>query len=173
MSPAPLPPKPAFSEANPPVYYVTAARVFNAWRRRRVSDAFAVGMLAQADMESAFRTDLVGDHGQAYSMYQWHWVPRGQAILNATGVDVRNERNVDRIVEAAWWELAGAHGMGEVERRAFQLLKSAPDAAFAARAACTYFEGAGAADAAERRAHDAEFWATWVQRNLSWVAAQG
>ena len=162
----PLPQKPVFDPVTPMSYYVRAAKLYNAWRRRGVGDAFAVGMVAQADMEAAFRTDVVGDRDQAFGPYQWHWRPRGQAILAATRIDVRHEDDLDRVVEAAWWEL------NHTEKKAFAAISKASTAADAARAACTLFEGAGAADAAERRAQDAEFWATFFARNLAWVRAQ-
>lgn len=150
----------------PPVghpFFTKAAQVYNAWKALGVSNPFALAMTTQAEFESAFQSSAVGDQGTAYNIYQWHWVPRGQSILAATGIDVRTETSLSRIVSAAWWEL------NHTETKARDAIAAATTAHDASVAACTLFEGAGAPMAAERRGVGAERWATWIDKNASFV----
>lgn len=163
----PLPIWPRFDEAKPHAFFSTAARVYNAFRRRGLSIRGSIAMMTQADMESWFQTDALGDHGQAHNLFQWWWSPRGSNILQATGIDVRTETSIDKIVEAAWWELNNTH------THALKLIEASTNAAEASRAACVSFEGAGAADAAERRAKEAERWTVFIGNHNEWVGKQG
>ena len=133
----------------------------------------AIGFLANGDMESDFEPEAVGDNDTAFNVAQWHWNPRGSAIFKATGIDVRDETDFDQIVSAIWWELVGADGRPGVEAAAYAKILPCTTGAEAARQVCAYYEGAGAAEAAERRAADGNFWSTFVSRNLAWVEAQG
>lgn len=162
----PLPIWPAFNSADASPFFLTAAKLFNAWMRRKVTIPFAVAMVTQADMESAFKPKAVGDKGEAYNLYQWHWT-RGQIILDKTGIDIRTETNIERIVAAAWWELQND------EKKAYAAILACSNAADASRMACKYFEGAGAPNAAERRAAEGERWSAWIEINLDWVRRQG
>jgi hypothetical protein len=117
-------------------------------------------------MESAFRTDIVGDKGQAHNICQWH-EPRVTNIRKGCGVDVMTEKDMARLADAIHWELNNTH------RAAQAAILKATTAADAARAACTHYEGAGAPNAAERRAADAEWWAAFIYQRLLWVRTQG
>src|ERR1035437_9088542 len=82
-------------------FFNRAAQTYNAWIALGVSVPFAIAMVTNAEFESAFKWNAVGDHDQAFNFYQWHWNPRGMAILAATGTDVRREQSIKRIVDAA------------------------------------------------------------------------
>jgi hypothetical protein len=146
-------------------FFYRAAQVYNAWRDLGVSIPFALAMVTQAEFESAFEPSAVGDNDQAYNIYQWHWSPRGEAILAATGIDIRTETSLKKIVQAAWWEL------NNTETKARDTIQAATDASTASIAACTLFEGAGAPDAAQRRGLGGERWSVWVTENESFIAA--
>lgn len=163
----PLSAWPAFNTAHPHPYFVSAAKLFNAARRMGYPIPAAIGMfVTQPDMEAAFKPRVVGDHGEAFNICQWH-EPRISNILKGCNIDVTTETDLNRLAMAMDWELRNTH------RRAREAILAAENAADAARAACTYYEGAGAADAAERRANEAERWSAFIGRNLAWVEAQG
>jgi len=147
------------------VFFNRAAQVYNAWRGLGVSIPFALAMVTQAEFESAFETNAVGDHDQAFNIYQWHWDPRGERILDKTKTDVRSETSLLKLVEAAWWEL------NNTEIKARDAIAAAKTAREASIAACTLFEGAGAPDAAQRRGLGAERWSVWVNDNEAFIAA--
>ena len=146
-------------------FFNRAAQVFNAWRDLGSPIPYTLAMLTQAEFESAFKWNAVGDNGTAFNMYQWHWNPRGIAILAHTGIDVRTEQSIKRIVEAANWELS------TVEKKARDAMLAATNARDASIAACKLFEGAGAQNAAERRGLGAERWAVWITNNAGFVKA--
>lgn len=135
-------------------FFTEAREVFTAWRALGVSIPFALAMVTQAEFESAFRTNVVGDHDAAWNMHQWH-APRVLAILAGCGVDVRTETDRAKIVTAAWWELNHTE---IAAREAIAAAKTAHDASIAA---CTLFEGAGAPMAAQRRGVGAERWSVY------------
>lgn len=154
----------------PPATYVkffaSAAAFYNEWLALGVSIPFAIAMTTQAEFECAFNLAANGDKGEAWNAYQWHWTPRGANILAATGIDVRSERSIHRVVAAAWWELNGPL------HKARDAIAACDNARSAAIAACALFEGAGAPNAAARRGLGAERWAGWIARNQSFVKAR-
>ena len=161
----PLPLWPTFNPDRPQQFFINAANLYNAWLGIGVPVPFAVAMVTQAEFESAFRPDVIGDNGTAHNLYQWHWNPRGLTILSETGIDVRTERAASRIVAAAWWE------SNNTEKRARDAILAATTAADASRAACTLFEGAGAPAAAERRAAGANRWSAFIADHADFIAA--
>ena len=86
---------------------------------------------------------------------------------------MRVETNFDRIVAAIVWELIGANGEHGVEAHAWSEISACDTSASSAGAVCTYYEGAGAAEAEERRMADANFWVVFFANNMAWVEAQG
>ena len=160
----PLPIWPTFNLFHPDVFFIRAAVLYNAWKDKGVSDDFAVAMIVNAEFESAFRAESIGDKGEAFNLYQWHWHPRGDTILSETGIDVCTERDLHRIVDAAWWELNNTH------IRARKAIEAALNASDAAEAACRLYEGAGAPEAAERRSVGAVRWVRFLARNPDFVA---
>lgn len=161
----PLPTWPAFNEVAPNIFFIRAATLYNLWIGKGVSIPFAIAMVTQAEFESAFHAEAIGDNGEAFGLYQHHWEPRGALILEKTGVDLRSERDFGRIVRAVWAEL------NSTMVHARDAIAAAKTAADASRAACVLFEGAGAPNAADRRAAGAERWATFFGAHPNFVAA--
>ena len=160
----PLPEKPAFDAGNPAPYYVAAAQIYNALRGCGAENPLCIAALANADMESAFKPAAVGDSDQAFSLWQWHWLSRGSRILAATGIDVRHETSIRKIVAALWWEL------NNVFPGALMQLRAAPSYEDAAAIFCKLIEGAGAPDASARRVLDAQFWGAFVATHADFLA---
>jgi N-acetylmuramoyl-L-alanine amidase/Phage tail lysozyme len=148
------------------IFFVRAAQVYNAWRDFGVSIPFAIAMLTQAEFESAFYPTAIGDGGTAWNLYQWH-LDRAEAIYHCTGGDVRTETSMKRIVAAAWWEMTNVPAY----IKAKAVISGATRASDASSIACRLYEGAGAADAAERRALGGERWSVWIAKNGSFIAA--
>ena len=163
----PLPNKPAFNLADPAQYWINAAQTYNGLRGCGAGNALTIGAMANADMEAAMNPTAIGDKDTAFNLWQWHWEPRGVFILARTGVDVRSERSIKKICGALWFELNNVRAYAT----GFRSMKAANTAAMAARIFCTTIEGAGAADAADRRALDADFWVTWVSKFPQFIAA--
>jgi hypothetical protein len=147
------------------VFFVRAAQVYNAWKGYGVSDNFAIAMLTQAEFESAFNPAAVGDNETAYNLHQWHWNPRGASICIGTDIDVRTETSIMKIVSAAWWEL------NNTEKNARDAILAAATVEDATTKACALFEGAGAADAVQRRVMGAQRWVTWLGQNQTFVSS--
>ncbi len=166
-APAPLPAWPTLDSAFGAAFFGRMAQLYNCLRREGFQNPAAVGILANADMESAFRPGVVGDGGTAYSVFQWHWSPRGTAILAGTGIDVRTETSPGAIVRALVFELNSTY------RPVLQALNAATTGADAAGKFCDGFEGAGAPGAHQRRQDDALRIEEFLARNAQWVAAQG
>lgn len=152
----PLPPKPAFSESSP--YWAAARDIFTTLRGLGASTPLAVAAIANADMESALKTDVVGDRDTAYNLWQHHWNPRGNRILASTQIDLRHERDVTAVCRALWWELSNVHAYAH----AFAEMQAALRSEDAAGIFCAVIEGAGAADAKERRQANAEIWTVLI-----------
>jgi len=85
----------------------------------------AVGIVANLEAESNFRTNAVGDGGKAYGIAQWH--PDRQAnFYRAYGKDIR-EANFKEQLEFVNWEL------NNTEKRAGDLLRKATTPGHAAQ----------------------------------------
>ena len=164
----PLPEKPAFNPGNPAQYWVNASQVYNGLYALSGSNPFSIAALANADMESSFRMDVEGDSDTAYNLWQWHWVPRGQRILDATGIDIRTERSIKKVCGALWWEVSNV----KPYKTALSLMLGAKTYEAACPIFTTMIEGAGAADAVARREQDAGFWGAWVARNGIFLASR-
>lgn len=154
---ATIQPPPQWPPAGDP-FYSRALEVYNALRQYLPVPA-AIGILANADMESALRPDVVGDHGTAYNIFQWHWDPRGQRILNEYKADVRKETSLPAVVNILMWELTTYYP------HLLSQIRAAKTAEEAAGLFCDDFEGAGAKNARERRQADAARWTVWIAKN--------
>ena len=141
---------PTWPPASNPMW-ARAAQIVNALRAKGAQNPLVVAALANGYAESAVTAKIEGDNDQAFSIWQWHFVPRGQRILDATGIDVRTESSISRLVDALWWELENVYP------RTLDELKAANSAEDAARIFCTEFEGANAPNAADRRALEAAY----------------
>jgi hypothetical protein len=141
------------------VFFQNAARCFNKWIALGLNPTVAYGLVANAEAESAFEVKAVGDNDTAYGVYQWHWTPRGAAILAATGIDVRSDPKIENHVAAAYWELTHLFAASWAQ---IQQAKTALDAG---SLVCTMYERAGAAFAVERRGAMAERWLAYFAAN--------
>ena len=165
------PPAPTVSFAIPAwpsaasVMWARAAQIVNALRSKGAGNHLVVAALANAYAESAMSPKIVGDNDEAYSIWQWHWTPRGERILAGFGVDVRTETSVSKLVGAFWWEL------GTVFPKTLAELTSATSAEDATRILCTEYEGAGAPNAADRRVEEAAYLTVWLARNEAFIKA--
>jgi hypothetical protein len=133
-----------------------AAATIRSFWLNYVTDPVAVGFVANADREDAFDVAAVGDRDMAYNIGQWHWQPRGAAILNGCGIDVRT-CSLENALVAMHWELTN------VEQAAFAAIKSCATPESAAQAICRYYERAGAANALARSTALATMWAEYFQ----------
>lgn len=155
---------PAWPPASNPMW-TRAAQIVNALRAKGAENPFIVGALANGYAESAVTPKVIGDNDQAFSIWQWHFNPRGERILKETGIDVRSETSISKIVDALWWELENVYP------NTFAKLKAAKTAEDAARIFCTEFEGAGAPNAMDRRASEASYLSVWVAQNEAFIVA--
>jgi Phage tail lysozyme len=156
----PIPPWPPASNA----MWARAAQVVNALYAKCPENPFVVAALANGYMESALEPWAIGDSGTAFSIWQWHFNPRGALILNQTGIDVRSERSILKICDALWWELNS-----RPYAVALAMIRACRTANAAAQIFCLRIEGAGAADAAERRGLAADHLAAWVADNRAFI----
>lgn len=168
-SPAAAPPAPAVViPAWPPAghpMWARVAQIVNALRAKGAENPFVVAAIANGYAESDETPKIVGDDDQAFSIWQWHWNPRGMRILGETGIDVRAETSILKLVDALWWELE------TVFPKTFAEMKAATSAEAATRAFCVEYEGAGALNAPERRVAEAAYLSVWAQQNAAFIAA--
>ena len=173
--PIPAWPDPATLEGV--TFFGRAREIVSAWKAHGVSDAFALGLLANAEAESSFDPNAVGDKhtGGAYGLYQRHYDrimairdgvkdARGEVVKPGRGFDLKalvlaGRNTLQHDVDAAWWEFNAFSFYG---LRAMQV-QSTPYGA--AAQCCATFERAGAANAADRRGLMAERWASWFAQN--------
>ena len=161
-----LPAKPAFSSMSP--YWLASRDIFQTMRRLGAQNPLAIAALANADLESGFHTNIIGDHGTAFSIWQWHWSPRGERILHDYGIDVRTEKNIVAITGALMWEISTVRAYAP----AFAAMKTAKTANEAAGIFCSVIEGAGAPNAKERREIDATWWSVAIAKHPEFFALQ-
>lgn len=155
----PLPPWPHIGDP----FWIRAAQVYNAYCSATQHDPISIGALANLYMESALKTGVVGDHDSAFNMEQWH-TGRVFRILLKTGIDLRKETSIAKVVEASVWE------MKNVYPAVYSALLLCTTAAAAARLFCIKIEGAGAPGAADRRELAGEYLETWVKTNREFIA---
>jgi hypothetical protein len=160
----PLPAKPAFSPTS--TYWLAARDIYQTMRRLGAQNPLAIAALANADMESAFRPLVVGDDGTAFNVWQWHWNPRGARILQGYGVDVRTETSLIKLTQALYWEMTAVVAY----QPALAEMKAALTAEEAAGVFCSAIEGAGAADAKQRRMADAAWWSKAIADHAEFFA---
>jgi hypothetical protein len=102
----------------------TGKRMLGYFEGRGWTHAQAAGIVANLDRESSLTADRTGDSGRAYGLGQWH--PDRQAnFAQWAGHDIRGS-TLDEQMQFVQYELT--HG----ERRAGDILKTAPNAATAA-----------------------------------------
>ena len=158
-----LPAKPAFSPTSP--YWLAARDIFQTMRRLGAQNPLAIAALANADLERAFHTNIVGDKGTAFNLFQWH-TDRADRIAENTGIDVKSEHSIPKVVSALWWEMTHVRAYAH----AFDLMDIAQTANEAAALFCQYIEGAGAPNAKERRSADASWWTLAISLHAPFFA---
>ena len=160
----PLPAKPAFSPTSP--YWLGARDVYRTMVHLGASNPLAIAALANADMESAFKPQAIGDKGTAHSLWQWH-DDRAARILQDYGVDVTTETSIVALTGALLWEMNTV----KAYKPALAAMKAATTAEEAAEIFCEKIEGAGAPGAKERRAADAAWWTTAIVQHADFFNA--
>ena len=168
MAALPIPEWPDGKTAEGATFFANARAIANAWKAKGVGNAFALGMLAQAEAESSLDPNAMGDHvnGEptAYGLHQWH-ATRCATIKTGAGIDIiadakAKRGTVESQVDCAWWELTKfPRGYG------VNAISAAKTAYMAAYQACALFERAGAANAADRRGKMAERWSAYFAKN--------
>jgi len=101
--------------------------VSKGWTREQ-----AIGIAANLEIESGFKTNVLGDNGAAYGIAQWH--PDRQAIFREwAGKDIR-ESTFEEQLGFVNYELNGP------EKKAGDMLRNTTDAISAAAAVDIYYE---------------------------------
>jgi len=159
----PLPAKPEFSETS--AYWLAARDVYVSCRQHGAENPFAIGIMANLDAESAFKTNVIGDDGTAFNEAQWH-SDRVARILENTGIDLKAERSIPRVIYGLFWEMTHVPAY----ENAYNQMMTETSAENAAEIFCRYVEGAGAADAQQRRALNAAFWTVAVSDHQDFFA---
>ena len=149
---------PVWPSASDGAFFAAAKAVFDQFRGYGLPVAGALGLVAQAEAESAFKITIIGDDGTAHGIFQWH-AQRIAAIKAAIGIDIATAPPIDEQCAAAWWELTKFPALGLAQ------LRAATTAIEAGIVGCEFFERAGAKDAAQRRGGMAERWSTYAAEN--------
>ena len=143
-------------------FFTSAAKVYKQFIKLGASVPFAIGMLTQAEFESAFKIDVRGDDDSAIGIFQIH-CDRAAVIKAKTGIDLAANPPLESQCLAAWWELHNT------EPTALKALQVSTNASQAAQAACQYYERAGAENAIERRGRGGERWSNWISKNQDFI----
>ena len=113
-------------------------KIWDFWKSKGASDWVAAAWLGNTEGEDSFELTAIGDGGKAYGTSQWHWVPRGENILAAIGVDIRR-CDLDGQLNAAWWEINHANGYSHV----WKLLQSTKTVDTAVATIVHFYEQSG------------------------------
>lgn len=113
--------------------------------------AQACGFVANHDAECSLDPTLVGDHGAAVGLGQWHSV-RAAAILKGCGIDVAKQTDLSLQLRAMWWELQ------HVETNACAKIRATATAYDAGSAICQYYERSGLFAQRDARGKRAQTW---------------
>jgi hypothetical protein len=85
-----------------PAIEIERAKVsYGLWRGFGFSKVATFGCLGSEEGESDFRPDVVGDHGNAFGIFQWH-IDRVLAMLLGCKIDVRIAQHADQVIAAHW-----------------------------------------------------------------------
>jgi hypothetical protein len=123
----------------------TADAAFLFWLSVGMARHHAAGLVAQEFAESGYDPKAVGDHHQAFGLFQVHGA-RAAAIKHGCGIDLTTLPPQAKQLQAAWYELS----IGG-EKRALKMIKATLTAYNAGHDACRYWERpANKADWAKR-----------------------
>jgi hypothetical protein len=143
-------------------FFANAREVFDAFRSSGLPIPGSLGLVAQAEAESAFKIDAAGDHvngvATAFGVFQQH-AARVAQIKQATGIDIMTFPPIAEQCRAAFWELEKFPALGLAQ------LRAATTAREAGIAGCKFFERAGQAGAAERRGAMGTRWSVYAAGN--------
>ena len=139
-------------------YYATAETIYKFWLDMGFTPAVAAGLLAQADAESSLNPNAVGDHDQAFGLFQWHTY-RATAIKGGCGVDVTKLPPLADQLKAALWELH------HPEQGALNHIKAAKTAYDAGYAAARFWERPSSTLQYAKRGDKAEVWAIYFAKH--------
>ena len=118
----------------------------------------ACGMVAQAEAKSSFRTWALGDHEDAYGLWQIH-EDRSKTINNGCGVDLRALPGVADQCKAVLWELT------HIEKAALVQITSPGISAYdAGFAAAKSYERPKSKDEWDKRGQRAAYWAAFKEK---------
>ncbi len=142
-------------------YYANAKAIYDWWRAQGFDDAFACGMLAQADHESSCDPTAVGDKGKASGLFQLH-TDRARLINAGCGIDVTKLPPLEKQCEAVLWELHHS------EKHALAMILAAATPFDAGVAACRYYERPGVGGGQDaKRGLTAQMWSLKFQQAAS------
>jgi hypothetical protein len=102
----------------------------------------AIGIAANIEAESNFKTNAIGDSGKAYGLAQWH--PDRQAIFQKTYGKPIRESSFQEQLEFINWEL------NNNEKKAGSMIRQAQDAGQAAALVDQYYERSSGAHRQKR-----------------------
>lgn len=147
-----------------------AVQIYNFFAAKKLDHAACCALVAMAEAESSFRHDAIGDHGEAYGLYQIHWHPRGEQIFGGCEVDLRTLPPVSDQLTAVWWELTHdeRHALlmittGQLADPDNSAVMSPRDAYTAGYMATKYYERPGAPGQAEKRGQRTEWWSDYFK----------
>jgi hypothetical protein len=120
----------------------SAKEAIDFFEKKGFTRAQAIGIAANIEAESNFKTNAVGDSGKAYGLAQWH--PDRQAIFQRTYGKPIRESNFQEQLEFINWEL------NNNEKRAGGMIRQAQDAGQAAAYVDQYYERSSGAHRQKR-----------------------
>lgn len=132
-------------------YYANAQTIFDFWTSNGFTPEQSCGLLAQADAESSLNPSAVGDHGQAFGLFQLH-PGRCDLIKQGTGFDISKLPDVVTQLHGILFELH------HTEHHALAKIQETTTAYDAGYAACKFYERPGAPGQAEKRGANAQKW---------------
>lgn len=77
-------------------------------KNKGLNTAAAIGIIANIQQESSFRTDAVGDNGTSFGICQWH-LDRGSRMKAACGGENSWKNNLTGQLDYLWSELNGGY----------------------------------------------------------------
>jgi hypothetical protein len=130
-----------------------AAESWGFWRPLVRLPLHAWALLGSEEGETSMRPHVVGDHGEAFGIAQWHGA-RADAILKGCGIDVRTASHADQLRAQHWEMTEGSY------RRVWPALMAAETLWSAVTVLVAKYEQSGSqARDIQRRVGLAEGWA--------------
>jgi hypothetical protein len=120
----------------------SAKEAIDFFEKKGFTRAQAIGIAANIEAESNFKTNAIGDSGKAYGLAQWH--PDRQAIFQKTYGKPIRESNFQEQLEFINWEL------NNNEKKAGGMIRTAQDAGQAAALVDQYYERSSGAHRQKR-----------------------